>query len=43
MVAGGDAAIDTMLFDIAGDPVAHVALEVMTTLIASPLVSVVVV
>ena len=32
-----------MLFDVAGDPVAHVAVEVMTTLMASPLASVVVV
>ena len=32
-----------MLFDVAGDPVAHVAVEVMTTVIASLFTSVVVV
>ena len=32
-----------MLLDVTGDPGAHVAVEVMTTLMASPLASVVVV
>ena len=32
-----------MLFEVAGDPVAHVAVEVITTVIASLLASVVVV